>query len=290
MAIQVYNETELAKAQQIIIAEVRFTAEFAAPCPNLVEHFTLGKGEKRIDVPKVGQMEASALSDGVDLTDSEAIGMSTTSLTTGEVGLKAILTNKLVRQEKPELYRVIGRQMGEAMARKKDKDIIALFDDYTATDLGATGQPFGVKQLGGVLAYARAQKFPRPYAIVHHPNTVYDLVSTITITPAATYPIPRGYAEDMLKDFFALVIDKCPIFSDGNIATGASGADDAFGAIFSKSSLCLVESLAPTTEREYDASLRATEVIMTADYGCFVLDDSYGATLLYDAAAPATTT
>lgn len=291
MAIQVYDETELAKAQKIIIAEVRFTAEFAAPCPNLVEHFTLGQGEKRIDVPKVSQMTASILSDGVDMTDSEAIGMSTTELTTGEIGLKAVLTNKLIRQSKPELYRVIGRQMGEAMARKKDRDIIALFDDFTATDLGATAKPMTMVALGGVLAYARAEKFPRPYSIVHHPNTIYDLVSTMTITPSATYPIPRGYAEDLLKDFFALVIDKCPLFSDGNIDKNAgSVAGDAYGAIFSKAGLCIVESLTPTTEREYDASLRATEVVMVADYGCFVLDDDYGATLLYDATAPGTST
>ena len=291
MAIQVYNETELAKAQQVIIAEVRYTSEFAAPCPNLVEHFTLGSGEKRIDVPKVSQMTATNLSDGVDMTDSEAIGMSTTELTTGEVGLKAILTNKLVRQSKPELYRVIGRQMGDAMARKKDKDIIALFDDFTATDLGATTKPLTMVALGGVLAYARAQKFPKPYSIVHHPNTIYDLTSAITITPMITYPIPRGYAEDLLKDFYRLTIDGCPIFNDGNIATNAGGvANDAYAAIFSKSGLCIVESLTPTTEREYDASLRATEVIMVSDYGCFVLDDSQGATLLYDATAPGTST
>ena len=58
---------------------------------------SLGKGEKSVTVPKVGQMTAASLTDGIDLVDSQDIGMTTTSLTTGEVGLKVILTDKLVQ-------------------------------------------------------------------------------------------------------------------------------------------------------------------------------------------------
>jgi len=284
MGIQIVSETELAKAQQVVIAEVRYTAEYNAPCPNLVEKFTLRQGEKQITVPKVGQMDATALTDGQDMTSSEDIGMTSVDLTTGEVGLKVILTDKLIRQEKAELYRVIGRQMGDAMARKKDKDIIALFDDFTADDLGGTTKTLSLANLAGCITYARVQKFPQPIAVVHRPETVYDLTSAITITTAALFPMPHGYAEDLLKDFWALTFDGIAIIRDGNIAKNAgSVTNDAYGAIFSKAALCIVESLAPRTERERDASLRATEVVMVSDYGCFVLDDSYGATMLYDA-------
>ena len=41
-------------------------------------------------------------------------------------------------------------------------------------------------------------------------------------------------------------------------------------------------------ERQRDASLRATEVVMTSDYGVFELDDTKGAGLIFDAAALAT--
>lgn len=287
MAIQIASEAELAKAQQVVIAEVRFTAEHNAPCVNLVEKFTLGQGEKQITVPKVGQMTAVGLTDGVDLVTSADIGMTSVDLTTGEVGLKCILTDKLLRQQKADLYRVVGKQMGEAMARKKDTDVIALFAGLNnGVTLGVATKFLSMANLGGCLAYAKASKYPKPVSIVHHPNTIYNLVKAMTLTPSATYPIPRGYSEDLLKDFWRITIDGVPIFDDGNIAADVDG--DAIGVIFSKSALCVVESLTSRNERERDASLRAWELVLVADYGCFELDDSYGAPMTYDAAAIAT--
>src|SRR4030042_507339 len=96
--IQKETTGQLEDAQRIAIEQARFTAEHNAPCLGLIEQFRLGKGEKSVVVPKVGQMTAQALADGVDLADSEDIGMTTTTLTASEVGLKVILTDKLVRQ------------------------------------------------------------------------------------------------------------------------------------------------------------------------------------------------
>ncbi len=96
MAIQTVTTGQLEDAQAIVIAETLFTMEHNAPTKNLFTRYTLGSGEKQITVPKVGQMTAANLVDGVDITDSQDIGMTTTDLTTGEVGLKVILTDKLV--------------------------------------------------------------------------------------------------------------------------------------------------------------------------------------------------
>jgi hypothetical protein len=70
-------------------------------------------------------------------------------------------------------------------------------------------------------------------------------------------------------------------YNDGNIAK-ISGTDSGYGAIFSKSAMCYVESQAWRTERERDASLRAWEVVTVSDYGVFELDDSYGAPMRYE--------
>lgn len=286
MPIQIASETNLANAQRIVIAECRFTGEHSAPCPNLVEKFTLGQGEKQITVPKVGQMTADDLTDGQDITTSKAIGMSTVDLTTGEVGLKVILSDKLVRQSQPDMFRVIGRQMGDAMARKKDEDVIALFSALNAsTTLGIADCTWTMAKLGSYMAFAKNKKYPKPIFIVHHPYSVKDLVSSITLTPMATYPIPHGFAEDLLADFWKLTVNGIPIFEDGNITPDSS--DDAIGCIASREAMCIVESVSPYTERERDASLRAWEVVVVADYGCFELDDDKGAPITIDAAAPA---
>jgi hypothetical protein len=287
MPIQIASEVELAKAQRIVIAEVRYTLEHNAPCANLVEKFTLGQGEKQITVPKVGQATAANLTDGQDITVSQAIGMSTVDLTTGEVGLKFILTDKLLRQSQPDLIRVVGRQGGDAMARKLDTDIIALFSALNGgTTLGLANCTWTTAKLGAMIAYMKKQKAPDPIAVVQHPYAVYDLIAALALTPTVVYPIPHGYSEDLLKDFWRLSLGGVPVFEDGNIVPDAS--DDAVGAIFSKSSMCTVQSLAPRTEQERDASLRATEIVVVSDYGCFELDDTYGAPVTIDATAPAT--
>ena len=55
-----------------------------------------------------------------------------------------------------------------------------------------------------------------------------------------------------------------------------------------RSALGVVKSVDTRTERQRDASLRATEVVITADYGVFELDDSKGVALTLDAGTPAT--
>jgi hypothetical protein len=282
MPIQTASTAQLDEAQAIVIGECLYTMEHDAPCKNLVTHFRLGKGEKQLTVPKVGQMTASNLTDGVDITDSEDIGMTTTDLTCSEVGLKVILTDKLVRQEKPDMFRVVGKQMGDAMARKVDEDIIALFDGFS-TAKGASGAGLNFRSFAALVSILKAAPAPRPYAFVHHPHAIYNLMRDTA--KVGSYPIPHGYSEDLLKDFWAMTFDGVGVFSDGNITSGTTSK----GAMFSKEALCFIESLSPNVERERDASLRATEIVMVSDYGCFELDDGYGVEAQYSSSAPSTT-
>src|SRR3990167_4160972 len=120
--IQTATTGNLSTAMRVAIRQSRTTEEHNAPMPALVEEFTLRKGEKQLTVPKVGQMTAQSLVDGQDLVDSEDIGMTSVDLTTAEVGLKVILTDKLMRQSNDDVMKMTGRQMGEAMSRKKNRD------------------------------------------------------------------------------------------------------------------------------------------------------------------------
>ena len=117
----------LQNMSRIMLAAARYTEEHNAPMVGLIEKFNLGKGEYQLTIPKVGQMDAEDLVEGVDMVDSEDIDVSTVTATTAEVGLKVIITDTLVQQNNEDVFRIIGRQMGEAMGRKKDTDIIALF-------------------------------------------------------------------------------------------------------------------------------------------------------------------
>ena len=294
MAIQAATTGQLEEAQRIAIEQTRYTAEFKAPMKSLVEHMRLQKGEKSITVPKVGQMTAIGLTDGIDLSATEDIGMTTTSLTTSEVGLKVILTDKLVRQENEDVFRIVGRQMGDAMARKADKDLLGLFSGFS-TELGATTRDLELGNLAVCAGYPEANKFPMPVSIVAHPWSIFQVMSSVTlgiaggtakggaITPAS---FPADFSQERLKDFYKFSINGIPVWQDGNITV--DGNNDGQGAVFSKESLVFVESVGFNTERERDASLRATELVVTSDYGVFELDDLYGAGMLFQADTPAT--
>ena len=142
--------------------------------------------------------------------------------------------------------------------------------------------------LQGVIAYAKANKFGSQLYILHHPNAIAYLskeAATVASSPAA---IPDGWSEDLLKNFWSGLrpMNNVAIFEDGNIAEDSSG--DGIGVIADKSAMATLSSVDTRTERQRDASLRATEVVMTADYGVFELDDTRGAGVTFDVTALAT--
>ena len=231
-------------------------------------------------------MSMSDLVDGLDIVDEESIGMTTVDLTAAEVGAKVILTDKLVRQSATNVFSIIGRQLGDGMARKKDVDVLALYSGFS-TDIGAAGRSMSLANVSAAVAYAKGKKFGSNVYIVQHPFAVWDVANT-AVTASTTYPVPAGWTADLLGNFFSGLrpINGVPIFEDGNISIDSN--DDAVGVIADKSALAVLMSQDTRTERQRDASLRATEVIITADYGVFELDDSKGAALTLDAGTPAT--
>ena len=280
----------LENAQRIIISSARYTEEHNAPALALIEQFTLPKGAKQITVPKVDQMTMSDLTDGQDIVDEEDIGMTTVDLTASEVGAKVILTDKLVRQSAPNVFSIIGRQLGDGMARKKDGDVIALYSSLNAsTLLGGTGPTYmKASNVQGIIAYAKANKFGSQLYILHHPNAVAYLSKEAAVTASATSSeISSGWSADLLKSFYSGLrpMNGVSIFEDGNIEIDSG--DDGVGVIADKGAMAALTSVDTRTERQRDASLRATEVVMTSDYGVFELDDTRGAAFRSEIGDPA---
>ena len=276
----------LENAQRIILASARYTEEHNAPALALIEQFTLPKGAKQVTVPKVGPMSMSDLVDGQDIIDEEDIGMTTVDLTASEVGAKVILTDKLVRQSADNVFSMIGRQLGDGMARKKDTDVIALWPNLNGgTKLGADGAAMNTANTHGAISNAKANKFGNQLYLIHHPNAVATLSkqAATTADTAAAGGLTSGWSVDLLQNFYSGLrpINGVPIFEDGNIAK-VSGVDSGYGVIADKTAMAALTSVDTRTERQRDASLRATEVVMTADYGVFELDDTRGAAIQFE--------
>lgn len=289
MAIQKADTGNLANAQTTVIAKCLYTEEHNAPCNNLVTKLRLSKGQSTLTYPKVGQMTATDLTDGVEIVNTQDIGLTSQDLTSSEVGLMVTLTDKLLRQFNEDVFRVIGRQAGEAMARKKEEDIIALFIALNSgSPLGGDGKNMSVKNVAACMAWAQAKPVPTPYCIVQHPNALHAYYNSLAFTPASTYPIPDGYAQDLLKDWYwgkTSGPGGVPMFHAGNIDV-VTGTTSGYGAIFSKLALGVIEQLGYTVKNQYSAPKRATDIVVTADYGCYELDDDYGAAMRYEIGTP----
>ena len=274
----------LENAQRIILSSARYTEEHNAPALALIEQFSLPKGAKTVTVPKVGSMTMSDLQDGIDIIDEEDIGMTTVDLTASEVGAKVILTDKLVRQAADNVFSIIGRQLGDGMARKKDNDVIALYTGLNGgTTLGADGRSMTAANVHAIISNAKANKFGSQLYILHHPNAIAALSKEAATTAGNNAEITSGWSADLLSNFYSGLrpINGVPIFEDGNIQKDGSN-DSGYGVIADKTALAALTSVETRTERQRDASLRATEIVMTAAYGVFELDDTKGAPVLFE--------
>jgi hypothetical protein len=278
----------LENASNTIVTVERFTEEHNSPALQLLEQFNLPKGTKTVTVPKVAQMTVSDLVDGQDIIDEEDIGMTTIDLTASEVGAKVIITDKLLRQSTTNTFSMIGRQLGDAMARKKDSDVIALYTNLNGgTELGGDGADMNTQNVHAIISNAKANKFGNQLYIVHHPNAIATLSkqSATTADTAAAAGLTSGWSVDLLQNFYSGLrpINGVSIFEDGNIAK-VSGVDSGIGVIADKTAMAALTSMETRTERQRDASLRATEIVITSDYGVFELDDSRGAGVRFEMA------
>ena len=279
----------LANAQKIIIAAVRYTEEHNTPAMQLIEHMTLEKGSKQVTVPKVGQMTMSDLVDGLDIVDEQEIGMTTVDLTSAEVGAKIVITDKLVRQSQPTVFSMVGRQLGDGMARKEDDDVIALYSGLNGgTTLGAATKSFSVANFAAAIANAMGKTSDRykPDYCVMHPHSVFNYAQATTAIGSANH-WPEYFQKDKLENFWSkLSFNGVQLFEDGNITPDSD--DDAIGVLAATGAMVVLRSVNTRTERQRDASLRGTEIVMTSDYGVFELDDTKGHPMTFDASTPTT--
>ncbi len=288
MATNLSTSGNLQQMSRIMLAQARYTEEHNAPMVGLIEKFNLGKGEYKLEIPKVAQMSAEDLTEGQDMIDSEDLDVSTITATTAEVGLKVIVTDTLLRQNNEDVYKIIGKQMGDAMARKKDTDIIALFPTLNGgTVLGADDKNLNLANASAIIANAKADRFGSDVFVVHHPNALWNLATDVGNT-LSTYPLPDAFNKPAVKDYYSgIKVGGVPFFEDGNIEE-ISGYNSGYGVIAAKDCMGHLAASGRTEERERDASLRAYEVVITEDYAVFEVDDTKGAGVQYEIGNPVT--
>lgn len=265
MASQNATTGNLANVQETIINAARFVQEHNAPSWQLIEKIPLPQGASTVRVPKVGQFVVSDLIDGQDMTDEQSIGLTYVDLTSTERGAKIIVTDKLVRQNgTTPIFSMIGRQFGDAAARKQDRDTQALYSALNSgTAFGSSGSSMGIGAFAGAIARARGggrtdssetgnESFNPTYAIVH-PHTAYDVVQSATAIGSGTSMKVNDQREERyLQSFFTgISFNGVDLYESGNINVDSSG--DMTGVIAQRDALVGLTSVSWRTERQRDA-------------------------------------
>ena len=273
------NETTSSTVSELyteIVAEALFVASERSIMRPLVKNYAVTGGGKSVEVPIYSAVSASGVSEASDLSNT-AINPSSQTITCTEHGIMTTLTD-LARNSAPRnVAGDIGKLFGEAIAKKIDKDLTALFGGFSTT-VGSASTVMSASLIFQAVAKLRAAGVPgENLSAVIHPQVAFDLKSGLTNTFANPNP---GVGNEALRTGLVGQIAGVNIFETSNM-TDSSDNDpgttgDYKGAVFHSDALRLAMMQDLKIETQRDASLRADEIVATAVYGVGELDDSKG--------------
>ena len=273
------NETTNTTLDDLIsplVAEALFVANERSIMRGLVRNYTMPMNSgKTLQVPIYPTVSAVARSEAQDLSNTE-VTTNKADLTVSEVGVMTTLTDFARTTSESDVVADLGRLFGEAIAKKIDQDLIALFDGFS-TSIGGAGTELSIDNIFKAVATLRQAGVPGPYYGVFNPKVIYNVKKTLTNT--FVNPNAGDLQNEAMRTGFIGQIAGVNIFESSNV-DGTTDTDNCKGGIFSRDAIgfALMQDLKIETQR--DASLRATEIVATAVYGAGELHDSYGIEML----------
>jgi len=260
-----------------IIAQARFTAEEQSLMMGLVTQYNIqNQAGKTIQVPKYPAITAADIAEGTDLS-STTVSTSKVEVTIGEVGAQVLLTD-MATYGADSPATAMGTLLGNAIATKMDKDLLALFAGFSGA-LGAAGAELTVADLFKAAATLRANKVTGSMAAVVHPFQAYQLKANLTNTFAN--PNSGDLQNEAMRNGYVGTIAGIDIYESANISVDSAG--DAVAAVFAPEALMIAIKRDFNLAPQRDESLRAWELNATAVYGVAELDDSFGVKITADA-------
>ena len=261
-----------------IVAEALFVASERSVMRPLVKNYAISGGGKSVEVPIYAAVSAAAVSEASDLSNT-AINPSSVTITASENGIMTTLTD-LARNSAPRNVAAdIGKLFGEAIAKKIDTDLTALFDGFsTAVGSGSTALTAALV-FQSIANVRNAGVSMDGVSAVLHPMVAYDLKANLTNTFANANG--NDLANEALRNGFVGRLGGVPIYETTNVANDGTAGDYKQG-VFHRDALGLAMMQDLKIETQRDASLRADEIVATAVYGVGELNDSYGVELHSD--------
>ena len=273
--------TTLSELYTEIIQEAIFTFQETSVMRPLVTTYSITGQGKQIAVPVYPAISAAAVAEGTDLSNT-AINPGEVTIEASEVGVMTTLTDLARDSASRNVASDIGKLFGEAIAKKVDTDLAALFASFS-TDVGAADTELTADLLFKAQATLRSLNVPAPYYGVFNPKAIFNLKKTLT---NAGYTTSSNAISDIgneaLRNGYVGRIAGIDVFENANISIDQY--DDSIGGVFHPVSLGLAMKADFKIETQRDASLRGTEIVATVTYGSGVVKSDYGVKLTSDSA------
>ena len=266
-----------------IIQEAMFVASERSIMRGLVKNYTLAPGQgKNVNVPIYPTQSAAAVTEGNEV-DNTAVSTNTAQLVVSPVAVRTLLTDLARTSAASNVVADLGKLFGEAVARKMDQDLTALFGSLNAGFGDGTGQITAADIFKAVAKLKAAAVPSEGMVCVLHPEIAYDLKAALT-TQGNTPFTAGAYSEvsnEAMRMGYVGMIAGIPVYETSNIAnTGTAG--DYNGAVFHRDAfgLGLIGDIQIETQRR--ASFLGDDIVASAYYGTGVLQNNYGRFLAYD--------
>ena len=266
-----------------IIQESMFVASERSIMRGLVKNYTLAPAQgTHVNVPIYPVQTAAAVTEGNEVTNT-AVSTNTAQLTITPVAIRTLLTDLARTSAASNVVADLGRLFGEAVARKMDQDLCALFGSFAA-GYGNFTQVITAADIFKAVATLKANAVPTEGMVcVLHPEVAYDLKAALTTS--GNTPFTMGAygenANEAMRTGFVGMLAGIPVYETSNIVdTGTPG--DYAGAVFQRDALGLgmIGDIAIETQRR--AAFLGDDIVCSAYYGVGELQDSYGRHLKFD--------
>ena len=262
-----------------IVAEAMFVASERSIMRGLVKNYSIPAGSgKTITVPRYPIQTAAAVTEGDEVSNT-AVSTDGVTLTVATIGIRTLLTDLARTSAASNVVADLGRLFGEAIARKVDQDLLALFGGFSV-GVGDATTALSAATIAKAIATLRAAAVPADMlAAVVHPYVAYDLKANLTNTfanPNAGIVQNEAMATGYVGTLFGV-----PVFESANIAdTGTAG--DYVGAVFHRDALGLAMIGDMTIETQRRASYIGDDVVASLHYAVGELYDGYGCKITAD--------
>jgi N4-gp56 family major capsid protein len=268
-------------AAEIVSRDIINAAYANAVMPALVKIADISsQNTLTMEFPKWPLLAAGDLTEGTDAANS-AVNTTSVSVTADEAGIMITVSDIVAKSGTANLADY-AEELGKALANKIDTDILAEVADFT-NSVGTTGVDMTEANFLQAIYTLENGNASGPFAAVLHPIQVDDLRKALSSTTGAIWGGPSAPAGDLGSMASLYGVD---IFKSTNCASVNTDADrqGVMMPMGNQSGLAFVMHTGANTEFQRDASLRATEIVVTSVYGdeCVNVADNGGVAIITD--------